>query len=217
MLWFASSVASNQSTTTDIVRLRRRMINNILAVPHGMPRQHGALFRSLCSFVLRCIVASKTHFCRVPSGSDFLPQLAAEDGHRILHRRIVFVCVCVYECLCVCVCANALSQLGRNFYPFDVYCRQVITWSNNAHTCQNTNRRCLRGLRFLSHCTSCTRVLAMLKIQLVSLAARWCIQAHSADVGWRCCFATACKETAPPCSGPAKLESSIGSPTTRDS
>lgn len=127
----------------------------------------------------------------------------------------LFVCVCMS--VCVCVCANALSQLGRNFYPFDVYCRQVITWSNNAHTCQNTNRRCLRGLRFLSHCTSCTRVLAMLKIQLVSLAARWCIQAHSADVGWRCCFATACKETAPPCSGPAKLESSIGSRTTRDS
>ena len=82
------------------------MINNILAVPHGMPRQHGALFKSLCSFVLHCIVASKTHFCRVPSGSDFLPQLAAEDGHRILHRRIVFVCVCVYECLCVCVCVQ---------------------------------------------------------------------------------------------------------------
>ena len=35
-------------------------------------------------------------------------------------------------CVCVCVCASALSQLGRNFYPFDLYCRQVISWSNNA-------------------------------------------------------------------------------------
>ena len=40
----------------------------------------------------------------------------------------LFVCVCE----CVCVCASALSQLGRNFYPFDLYCRQVISWSNNA-------------------------------------------------------------------------------------
>jgi hypothetical protein len=60
MLWFASSVASNQSTTTDIVRLRRRMINNILAVPHGMPRQHGAprivqKFMFVCIALYRCI------------------------------------------------------------------------------------------------------------------------------------------------------------------